>query len=68
MTESLRGVTPDDQRELAAMLLRLSKLWADLTAAAAKHDALQVDAIRAEIAVCRGRLEEIRRSGTAGSA
>ena len=50
------------------MLGRLSALWAQLTAAAATQDQPSLDRINREIAECRQRVEEIRRTGTAGSA
>ena len=50
------------------MLTRLSALWSELTAAATSQDQARLDAINREIAVCRRRLEEIKRSGTAGTA
>ena len=68
MAEPLRGITGEQHRELAAMLLRLSRLWSALTVAAAGDDQSRVDAINREIATCRSQLDEIKRSGTAGSA
>lgn len=66
--EVLKGVTAKQQRELQAMLHRLSALWVDLTAAAAREDQARVEAIQREIAACRTRVEAIKRAGTAGSA
>jgi uncharacterized membrane-anchored protein len=68
MAEPLQGVTPQQQRELQAMLVRLSSLWAELTAAAASQDQARVDAIKREIAMCRQRVEAIKRTGTTGTA
>ena len=50
------------------MLRRLSELWAELTQAAVSGDQERVEAIRAEIAACRARVETMKRSGTVGSA
>lgn len=50
------------------MLLRLSALWAELTAAAAREDHGRLAAIQREIAACRARVEAIKRSGTGGAA
>jgi hypothetical protein len=68
MAEPLQGVTRQQQRELRAMLARLSALWSALTVAAASRDQARVDAINREIAVCRQRVEAIKRTGTAGTA
>lgn len=68
MMKSLKGITAEERRELETMLGRLSALWADLTKAAAKEDRARVDEIQREIAVCRKRVEEIKRTGTLGSA
>jgi hypothetical protein len=64
----LKGVTAEQQRELHEMLRRLSALWAELTRAAQSEDEAEVARIRGEIDTCRRRVEEIKRSGTAGSA
>lgn len=68
MAKSLKGITAEQRRELETMLGRLSALWADLTKAAAKEDRARVDEIQREIAMCRERVEEIKRAGTVGSA
>lgn len=68
MMKSLKGITAEERRELETMLGRLSALWADLTKAAEKEDRARVDEIQREIAVCRKRVEEIKRTGTLGSA
>lgn len=68
MAQPLKGITADQRRELETMLTRLGALWADLTNAAAKEDRGRVDEIQREIALCRKRVEEIKRAGTAGSA
>lgn len=64
----LQGVTSEQQHELRSMLLRLSALWAELTAAAAREDHGRLAAIQREIAACRARVEAIKRSGTGGAA
>jgi hypothetical protein len=64
----LQGVTGEQRAELELMLRRLSELWAELTQAAASGDQDRVEAIRAEIAACRARVETMKRSGTVGSA
>jgi hypothetical protein len=64
----LNGVTEAQQRELRDMLERLAALWAELTRAAEAEDRDRVAAIQREIADCRNRVEEIKRSGTIGSA
>jgi hypothetical protein len=66
--QPLQGVTRQQQRELQAILKRLSGLWAELTDAAAQHDAARVAAVQREIATCRSQVERIKHSGTAGSA
>ena len=68
MAEDLKGVTAEQRQELQTMLQRLGILWADLTKAAEKQDQTRVEEIQREIAVCRERVEEIKRTGTAGSA
>jgi hypothetical protein len=68
MAPPLKGITAEQRRELETMLTRLGALWADLTKAAAKEDRARVDEIQRDIAVCRKRVEEIKRAGTAGSA
>ena len=68
MTPQLQGVTAKQRAELQRMLARLSALWAELTRAAAAEDRARIDAIRAEIADCRTRVEAMKRSGTVGSA
>ena len=68
MPPPLQAISRQQQRELQAMLTRLSALWSELTAAATSQDQARLDAINREIAVCRRRLEEIKRSGTAGTA
>jgi hypothetical protein len=66
--ESLGGITREQQGELRAMLDRLARLWSELMTAASNRDQCRVEDIQAEIAACRGRVEEIRRTGTSGSA
>ena len=68
MTLRLHGVTAEQRAELQRMLARLSALWAELTRAAEAEDQARVDAIRAEIAACRARVEAMKRAGTLGSA
>jgi hypothetical protein len=68
MAKGLKGITAEQRRELETMLGRLSALWADLTKAAATEDRARVDEIQREIALCRKRVEEIKRAGTVGSA
>jgi hypothetical protein len=68
MADDLKGVTAEQRRELSTMLERLGALWAELTRAAADQDEARVKAIQSEIAVCRKRVEEIKRAGTLGSA
>ena len=68
MAGRLKGITAEQRRELEAMLARLGSLWADLTKAAASEDKGRVEAIKREIALCRKRVEEIKRAGTIGSA
>ena len=68
MPDRLQGISKDQRRELDAMLQRLAGLWAELTKAAGQEDHARVDAIQHEIALCRRRVEEIKRAGTAGSA
>jgi hypothetical protein len=68
MAEDLQGVTAEQRQELQTMLQRLGALWADLTKAAERQDQTRVEEIQREIAVCRERVEEIKRAGTAGSA
>ena len=68
MPEPLEGVTRQQLQELQHMLSRLSRLWAELTEAAANRDHARVDAVNREIVVCRQRLEEIKRAGTQGTA
>ena len=64
----LKGVTAAQQRELQEMLRRLSALWAELTRAAQAEDRDKIARIQQEIADCRRRVEDIKRSGTIGSA
>ena len=64
----LKGVTPEQQGELNEMLQRLGALWAELTQAAQAEDQEKVARIQGEIAACRDRVEQIKRSGTVGSA
>lgn len=64
----LKGVTPEQQGELNEMLERLGTLWAELTQAAQAEDQEKVARIQNEIAACRNRVEQIKRSGTLGSA
>ena len=68
MTELLQGVTDEHRRELEAMLTRLAGLWSELTKAAAAQDQARAEEIQREIDGCRKRVEEIKRSGTLGSA
>jgi hypothetical protein len=68
MAQGLKGVTDEQRRELETMLGRLGALWADLTKAAAAQDEARVAEIKREIALCRKRVEEIKRTGTIGSA
>ena len=68
MTEPLVGVTHEQQGELRAILDQLARLWSELTIAASKQDQRRVEDIQAEIAVCRTRVEQIKRTGTRGSA
>jgi hypothetical protein len=68
MAENLKGVTAEQRAELEKMLGRLGALWAELTKAAASQDQTRVEEIKREIAVCRKRVEEIKRAGTIGSA
>lgn len=68
MAEDLKGVTAAQRHELQTMLQRLGALWAELTKAAAAQDEGRVAEIQSEIAVCRERVEEIKRAGTKGSA
>ena len=68
MAQPLHGITGEQQRELRAMLVRLSSLWAELTAAATRQDQAQIDALTREIAVCRERVEAIKRQGAEGTA
>ena len=68
MADSLQGVSANQRQELGAMLTRLAGLWAELTQAAAAEDQARVQAIRAEIAECRRRVDAIKRAGTKGSA
>jgi muramidase (phage lysozyme) len=68
VTEPLVGVTHEQQGELRAILDRLARLWSELTIAASKQDQRRVEDIQAEIAVCRTRVEQIKRTGTRGSA
>jgi hypothetical protein len=68
VTESLAGVTHEQQGELRAILDRLARLWSELTIAASKQDQRRVEEIQDEIAVCRTRVEQIKRTGTRGSA
>jgi hypothetical protein len=68
MAELLKGVTVEQRHELAVMLERLGKLWAELTQAAAGEDEIRVREIQSEIAACRKRVEDIKRAGTVGSA
>jgi hypothetical protein len=67
VTEPLAGVNHEQQVELRAILDRLARLWSELTTAAMKQDQRRVQDIQAEIAVCRTRVEEIKRTGTRGS-
>jgi len=66
--EPLGGITHEQQGELRAMVDRLARLWSELTIAAGTRDQRRVEDIQAEIAVCRKRVEEIKRTGTRGSA
>jgi muramidase (phage lysozyme) len=68
LTELLAGVTDEQQGELRAILDRLAQLWSELTIAALNQDQRRVEEIQAEIAVCRTRVEQIKRTGTLGSA
>ena len=68
MAQPLHGITGEQQRELRAMLVRLSSLWAELTAAAIRQDQARVDALTREIGMCRERVETIKRQGTEGTA
>jgi hypothetical protein len=68
VTEPLVGVTHEQQGELRAILDQLARLWSELTIAASKQDQRRVEDIQAEIAVCRTRVEQIKRTGTRGSA
>ena len=68
MAEPLEGISTQQLAELQAMLDRLVRLWSDLTIAGTNHDQRRVEDIQAEIAVCRQRVEEIKRGGTRGSA
>ena len=68
MTDPLQGISADQRRELAAILQRLARLWADLTKAATEQDQDRTEAIQREIAQCRQLVEEIKRAGTIGSA
>ena len=68
MSEDLNGITDEQRSELRAMLDRLGRLWSELTIAASDRDQQRTENIRAEIAVCRSRVEQIKRSGTRGSA
>ena len=68
MNEEFEGITQQQRDELLTMLDRLGRLWADLTIAASKLDQRRVEEIQAEIAVCRKRVEQIKRTGTRGSA
>ncbi len=68
MSEGLKGINQEQQDELGAMLDRLARLWQELTIAASIQDQRRVEDIQAEIAVCRKRVEKIKRAGTHGSA
>jgi hypothetical protein len=68
VADSLQGIGSEERRELGAMLQRLAGLWAELTKAAAEQDQARLDAIQAEIAECRRRVDAIKRAGTAGLA
>jgi hypothetical protein len=68
VSEELKGITDEQRSELQAMLDRLGRLWSELTIAASDRDQQRTENIRAEIAVCRSRVEQIKRSGTRGSA
>ena len=68
VSEELKGITDEQRSELRAMLDRLGRLWSELTIAAADRDQQRMENIRAEIAVCRNRVNQIRQSGTRGSA
>ena len=68
MSEELKGITHEQRSELQAMLDRLGRLWSELTIAASERDQQRMENIRAEIAVCRSRVDQIKRSGTRGSA
>ena len=68
MAEPLEGISTQQLAELQAMLDRLARLWSDLTIAGTNHDQRHVEDIQAEIAVCRKRVEEIKRGETRGSA
>jgi hypothetical protein len=67
VSEGLRGITQEQHEELRAMLDQLGRLWSELTVAAFNQDQRLVKNIRAEIAVCRYRVEQIKRTGTRGS-
>jgi hypothetical protein len=58
----------EQHRELQAILDRLGRLWSELTTAASDQDQRRVQEIQAEISVCRSRVEQIKRTGTRGSA
>ncbi|MGD9617802.1 MAG: hypothetical protein AB7H90_21820 [Alphaproteobacteria bacterium] len=68
MADPLQGISADQRRELAVILQRLARLWADLTEAAAAQDRDRAEAIRQEIAQYRQRVGAIKRAGTIGSA
>lgn len=68
MAGPLEGISAQQFAVLQAMLDRLARLfWSDLTIAGTNHDQRRVEDIQAEIAVCRKRVEEIKRGGTRGS-
>jgi len=68
MSKPLQGVTPAQLDELRSMLASLSRLWSELTEAAASRDQDRVSDIQRRIAACRSQVEAIKRAGTVGSA